>query len=205
VSRTGEGLARLRSRAGSGCRTRTIWGAGGLNQPMRTTTLWAAAALLGTAAPALAKNTPKENNPNLDAPFVRNPRADRPGQTVTAQVLRAGQFKLKAGALRQLPRAGAAGWLVAPALRTGFFNGTELRMSQPYQSAPGAPATTDVPLALACGGWAPLVVGTKLMLSPNYNTRTQVALLAETALPGTGAPALEQSHWAPATHLLVSE
>jgi|GEM_PF-6217037 len=58
---------------------------------MRTTTLWAAAALLDTAAPALAKNTPKENNPNLDAPFVRNPRADRPGQTVTAQVLRAGK------------------------------------------------------------------------------------------------------------------
>ena len=102
-------MARLRSRAGPGCRTGTIWGPGGLNQPMRTTTLWAAATLLGTAAPALAKNTPKENNPNLDAPFVRNLRADRPGQTVTAQMLCAGQFWLEAGALRQLPRAGTAG------------------------------------------------------------------------------------------------
>ncbi|TPG61749.1 transporter [Hymenobacter nivis] len=177
---------------------------------MRTTTLWATAALLGAAAPALAQNTPEENNPNLDAPFVRNLRADRPGQTVTAQVLRAGQFQLEAGALRQLPRAGAAGWLVAPTLRIGFFNGMELRVSQPYQSlAPGAPAATataDAPLlAPARGGWAPLVVGTKLMLSPNYDTRTQVALLAETAIPSTGAPALKQAHWAPAARLLVSE
>lgn len=169
---------------------------------MRTTTLWAAAALLGTAAPTLAQNTPRENNPNLDATFVRDLRADQPGQTVTAQVLRAGQFQLEAGALRQLPRAGAASWLVAPALHNGFFNSVELRVSQPYQSAPGAPATTDVPLA--CGGWAPLV-GTGLVLSPNYNTRTQVALLAETAVPGTRVPALNQAHWAPATHLLVSE
>ncbi|MGI4886556.1 MAG: transporter [Janthinobacterium lividum] len=175
---------------------------------MRTTTLWAAAALLGAASPALAQNTPEENNPNLDAPFVRNLRADRPGQTITAQVLRAGQFQLEAGALRQLPRAGAAGWGVAPTLRVGFFNGMELRVSQPYQSlAPGAPtATAEAPLvAPARGGWAPLVVGTKLMLSPNYDTRTQVALLAETAVPGTGAPALKQAHWAPAARLLVSE
>ncbi|WP_141765677.1 transporter, partial [Hymenobacter coccineus] len=169
----------------------------------------------GTAAPALAQNTPEENNPNLDAPFVRNLRADRPGQTITAQVLRAGQFQLEAGALRQLPRAGAAGWGVLPTLRIGFFNGMELRVSQPYQGlalgqslAPGAPAATaEAPLGVpaARGGWAPLVVGTKLMLSPNYDTRTQVALLVETAVPGTGAPALKQAHWAPAARLLVSE
>ena len=79
-----------------------------------------------------------------------------------------------------------------------------LRVSQPYQSAPGAPATTDVPLALACGNWPPLVVSTKLMRLPNYNTRTQVAPLVETAVPGTRAPALKQAHWAPAAHLLVS-
>jgi len=48
-------------------------------------------------------------------------------------------------------------------------------------------------------------VGTKLMLSPNYDTRTQVALLVETAVPGTGAQPLRQLHWAPAARLLVSE
>ncbi|MFD1469168.1 transporter [Hymenobacter caeli] len=175
---------------------------------MRKTTLWALAALLGSAGRTLAQNTPAENNPNLDAPFVRNLRADRPGQTVTAQVLQPGQLQFEAGALRLAPRpAGAAGWLSTPTLRIGFFNGMELRVSQPYQGA-GAralPAGPEGAPAAAPGGWAPLVVGTKLMLSPNYDTRTQVALLAETAVPGTGAQPQQQAHWAPAARLLVSE
>lgn len=186
--------------------TRNQSGARRVCQPMRTTTLWALAALLGSAGRTLAQNTPEENNPNLDAPFVRNLRADRPGQTVTAQVLQPGQFQLEAGALRLAPGSGAAGWLATPTLRIGFFNGMELRASQAHQGAAGgallgpegAPAT-------ARGGWAPLVVGTKLMLSPNYDTRTQVALLVETAIPGTGAQGLAPPHWAPAGRLLVSE
>ncbi len=171
---------------------------------MRTTTLLALAALLGGAGRTLAQNTPEENNPNLDAPFVRNLRADRPGQTVTAQVLRPGQAQLEAGALRLTPRTGAAGWLTTPTLRIGFFNGMELRMSQPYQGAAAA-GRAEGPRATAPGGWAPLVVGTKLMLSPNYDTRTQVALLAEATVPGTGAALLKPPHWAPAGRLLVSE
>ncbi len=181
---------------------RRVW------HPMRTTTLLALAALLGSAGRTLAQNTPEENNPNLDAPFVRNLRADRPGQTITAQVLQPGQFQLEAGALRLVPRVGAAGWLATPTLRIGFFNGMELRVSQPYQgqgTAGGAPTSAEGAPAVARGGWAPLVVGTKLMLSPNYDTRTQVALLVETAIPGTGAPGMAQQHWAPAGRLLVSE
>ena len=64
---------------------------------MRRTTLLAAAALLGCPGLTLAQNTPEENNPNVDAPFVRNIRADRPGQTVTAQVLRPGRSTLTTG------------------------------------------------------------------------------------------------------------
>ncbi len=172
---------------------------------MRKTTLWALAALLGSAGRTLAQNTPEENNPNLDAPFVRNLRADRPGQTVTAQVLQPGQFQLEAGALRTTPRAGTASWLTAPTLRIGFFNGMELRVSQPYRGPGTVPSGTEGALVAAPGGWAPLVVGTKLMLSPNYDTRTQVALLVETAVPGTGALLVRQLHWAPASRLLVSE
>ena len=75
---------------------------------MRKTTLLAAAALLGSPGLTLAQNTPEENNPNVDAPFVRNIRADRPGQTITAQVLRAGRFQLEAGTQRTAPSAGPA-------------------------------------------------------------------------------------------------
>ena len=60
---------------------------------MRKTTLLAAAALLGSPGLTLAQNTAEENNPNVDAPFVRNIRADRPGQTVTAQVLSHGRVR----------------------------------------------------------------------------------------------------------------
>ena len=189
------GLPAARNHSGG----RRVW------HPMRTTTLWALAALLGSAGRTLAQNTPEENNPNLDAPFVRNLRADRPGQTVTAQVLQPGQFQLEAGALRLVPGSGPAGWLATPTLRIGFFNGMELRASQPYQSAGGPLPGPEGAPAAALSGWAPLVVGTKLMLSPNYDTRTQVALLVETAIPGTGARALRQPHWAPAGRLLVSE
>ena len=43
------------------------------------------------------------------------------------------------------------------------------------------------------------------MLSPNYNTRTQVAILVESALPHTGAVGFAATTWAPAGRLLVSE
>ena len=46
---------------------------------MQKTILLAAVALLSSPGLTLAQNTAKENNPNVDAPFVRNIRADRPG------------------------------------------------------------------------------------------------------------------------------
>ena len=70
---------------------------------MRKTTLLAAAALLSRPGLTLAQNTPDENNPNVDAPFVRNIRADRPGQTISAQVL-----PMAVGATRMAPWARAS-------------------------------------------------------------------------------------------------
>jgi hypothetical protein len=75
----------------------------------KTTPLVLAALLAGRLTPALAQNTPEENNPNFDAPFVRHIRPDRPGQTITAGVLRAGEFQLETGLQRYtLPRAPAS-------------------------------------------------------------------------------------------------
>ncbi|MFC7669120.1 hypothetical protein ACFQT0_18515 [Hymenobacter humi] len=101
---------------------------------MRKTTLLAAAALLSSPGLTLAQNTPEENNPNVDAPFVRKIRADRPGQTITAQVLRAGRFQLEAGTQRQIPSSGSSLSSSGATLRIGFFNSMELRVSQPYLS-----------------------------------------------------------------------
>ena len=170
---------------------------------MRKTTLLTAAALLGSPGLALAQNTPEENNPNIDAPFVRNIRADRPGQTITAQVLQPGRFQLETGFQRQFGGPGFAQSLSAATLRIGFFNSMELRVSQPYfHNGPTVATETGT---VAASGWAPAVVGAKFMLSPNYDTRTQVAILAESALPNSGSPGLRQRGWAPAGRLLVSQ
>ena len=168
---------------------------------MRKTTLLAAAALLGSPGLTLAQNTAEENNPNVDAPFVRNIRADRPGQTVTAQVLQPGRFQLETGFQRRA--GGLAQSTSAATLRIGFLNSMELRVSQPYfhNGSTIATETGTVPAS----GWAPAVVGVKFMLSPNYNTRTQVAILAESAVPNSGSPGLRQRGWAPSGRLLVSE
>ena len=173
---------------------------------MRTTTLLALAALLSSTGRTLAQNTPDENNPNLDAPFVRNIRADGPGQTISAQVLRPGRFQLETGWRNYQPGSGLASRSTGALLRIGFFNSMELRVSQGYQHHGRAlgPAAEGQPLAPAAG-WLPLVVGAKLMASPNYDTRTQVAVLVESPVPGTGAPGLVAAELAPAARLLVSE
>ncbi|MDO7845950.1 transporter [Hymenobacter sp. M29] len=170
---------------------------------MRKTTLLAAAALLGSPGLTLAQNTAEENNPNVDAPFVRNIRADRPGQTITAQVLQPGRVQLETGFQRQFGGTGLAQSLSAGTLRIGFFNSMELRVTQGYLH--NGPTVLTEAGALQARGAAPLVVGTKLMLSPNYDTRTQVAILVETAVPNTGSAGLRSSTWAPAGRLLVTE
>ncbi len=171
---------------------------------MRTTTLLALAALVSSTGRTLAQNTPEEINPNAEAPFVRNIRADRPGQTITAQVLQPGRLQLESGLLRSTdPVGGALPSLASATLRIGFFNAMELRVSQPYQLAGAAALTADGRPRPA--GFLPVVVGAKLMLSPNFNSRTQVALLVESAVPHTGGTGLEAATLAPAGRLLVSE
>ena len=170
---------------------------------MRKTTLLAAAALLGSPGLTLAQNTPDENNPNVDAPFVRNIRADRPGQTITAQVLRPGRFQLETGFQRHFGGVGLAQSLSAATLRIGFFNSMELRVSQPYFH--NGPSRMTEAGRVDSSGWAPVVVGAKFMLSPNYDTRTQVAILVESAVPGTGSQGLRDTKWGPGGRLLVSE
>ena len=170
---------------------------------MRKTTLLAAAALLGSPGLTLAQNTPEENNANADAPFVRNIRADRPGQTITAQVLQPGRFQLETGFQRQFGGSGLPQSMSAATLRVGFFNSMELRVSQPYFHS--GPAIVTEAGTTTARGYAPAVVGTKLMLSPNYNTRTQVAILFESAVPNTGGAGLRSTTWAPSGRLLVSE
>ena len=170
---------------------------------MRKTTLLAAAALLGSPGLTLAQNTAEENNPNTDAPFVRNIRADRPGRTITAQVLQPGRFQLETGFQSQFGGPGFAQSLSGATLRIGFFNSMELRVSQPYfHNGPVIATETGM---VSASGWAPALVGAKFMLSPNYDTRTQVAILVESTLPNTGSEGLRQHGWAPSGRLLVSE
>jgi hypothetical protein len=54
-------------------------------------------------------------------------------------------------------------------------------------------------------GWAPLTIGTKLMLTPDRASRFQAALLMEAALPNTGQNGLRRTTLAPAGRLLVSQ
>jgi hypothetical protein len=176
----------------------------------KTTPLVLAALLAGRLTPALAQNTPDENNENADAPFVQHIRPDRPGQTITAGVLRPGEFQLETGIQRFSPRTGVGVSSNVNTLRIGFWNSMELRITQPYVfGTPGA-ATGVVGEAPATGradsvGWAPLTVGTKLMLTPDRASRFQMTLLFETALPNTGQNGLRRSSWAPAGRLLVSQ
>ena len=174
---------------------------------LKTTPLVLAALLAGRLTPALAQNTLEENNPNADAPFVKHLRPDRPGQTVSAGVLRAGQFQLETGAQRYtLDGVGLNS--SSTTLRIGFFNSMEFRVTQGYVFGSASPAvpTSDVPTTQASGaGLAPLVVGTKLMLTADRAARFQAALLAEAALPHTGSETLRRSTWAPAGRLLLSQ
>jgi len=174
----------------------------------KTTPLVLAALLAGRLTPALAQNTPDENNENAATPFVRHIRPDRPGQTITAGVLRPGQFQLETGWQHYAPGGGVRSSSQATTLRIGFFNSLELRVTRPYVfGTPGTPAAVGESGAPRPDsvGWAPLTIGTKLMLTPDRASRFQVALLIEAALPNTGQNGLRRSTWAPAGRLLVSQ
>jgi hypothetical protein len=105
----------------------------------KTTPLVLAALLAGSLTPALAQNSPEENNDNADAPFVRHIRPDRPGQTISAGVLRAGEFQLETGIQRFTPRTGVGVTSNVNTLRIGFWNSMEFRVTQPYVLAHPVP------------------------------------------------------------------
>jgi hypothetical protein len=174
----------------------------------KTTSLVLAALLAGRLTPALAQNTPDENSSNFDAPFVQHVRPDRPGQTITAGVLRAGELQLETGLQRYAPATGAGLTGSTTTLRIGFFNSMEFRVTQPYLF--GTPGTrvvsSDSPgLRRDSVGWAPLTVGTKLMLTPDRASRFQASLLVEAALPHTGSAGLRLGSGAPGARLLLSQ
>ncbi|MFD1874610.1 transporter [Hymenobacter bucti] len=174
----------------------------------KTTPLVLAALLAGRLTPALAQNTPDENNPNFDAPFVQHIRPDRPGQTITAGVLRAGEFQLETGLQRYAPATCAGLTGSSTTLRIGFFNSMEFRLSQPYLfGKPGATLVGGETPGLRPDsvGWAPVTVGVKLMLTPDRASRFQASLLVEAALPNTGSAGLRQPKIAPGGRILLSQ
>ncbi|MGI4874168.1 MAG: transporter [Janthinobacterium lividum] len=174
---------------------------------LKTTPLVLAALLAGRLTPALAQNTPDESNPNADAPFVQHIRPDRPGQTITAGVLRPGEFQLETGLQHYSPGSGSALNSSITTLRIGFFNSMELRVTQPYVFGTAGSALAGEQLVLRpdSAGWAPLTVGTKLMLTPDRASRFQATILVEAVLPNTGSAGLRRSTWAPAGRLLLSQ
>lgn len=175
----------------------------------KTTPLVLAALLASRLTPALAQNSPEENNDNGDAPFVRHIRPDRPGQTISAGVLRAGEFQLETGIQRFTPGAGAGITTNVNTLRIGFWNSMEFRVTQPYVVGTPRLATGNInenpALRTDSVGWAPLTVGVKLMLTPDRASRFQASLLAEASLPNTGQNGLRRTTWAPAGRLLLSQ
>ena len=170
----------------------------------KTTPLVLAALLAGRLTPALAQNTPDENNDNADSPFVRHIRPDRPGQTISAGVLRAGQVQLETGWQQYTPSGGTGLHSATTTLRIGFFNSMEFRLTQPYVFGAGGGRAGEA-LRPDSAGWAPLTVGTKLMLTADRAARFQAAVLVEAALPGTGQNGLRRSTWAPGGRLLLSQ
>lgn len=169
---------------------------------MRTTILLTGALFAAATGRTLAQTT--DPTQNEDAPFVRNIRPDRPGQTVTTSMLRPGQFQVELGTTRQLPATGAARTVSSGLLRVGFFNHMELRVTQGYQHA--GPRLVDPELGPAApAGLAPLTVGAKWLASTRQDSRSQVVLLTELTLPKTGEPSLHLAKPLASARALVSQ
>ena len=179
---------------------------------MRTTTLLTATGLLLLAGPArtLAQSLPSDPVLNAETPFIRNLRPDRPGQTITTNMLRPGQVQVELGTLRYTPPYGLGPrrTLSSALLRVGFFNHIELRATQGYLADISArPTLGDAPLPTLPSypsGFAPLTVGAKFLASTNQDSRSQVVLLTELTLP-TGNASYPNQTYEPAARLLVSQ
>ncbi|OON65823.1 transporter [Hymenobacter sp. CRA2] len=171
---------------------------------MRTTILLTGALALGVAGRTLAQAPATDPTYNEEAPFVRNIRPDRPGQTVTTSMLRPGQFQVELGTLRQLPAAGSAHTLSSGLLRVGFFNHMELRLTQGYLHS-GPRALNPEAGPAASFGLAPLTVGAKWLASTNQDARSQVVFLTELTLPKTGDRAMQLAKPVAGVRALVSQ
>ena len=179
---------------------------------MRIPTLLTAAGFLLAGPARTLAQTVGPNVDNADTPFIRNIRPDRPGQTVTTNILRPGQVQLEVGSQRQLnPAAGTSKAFSRGLLRVGFWGLMELRVEQDYRHAPEAGNSTFIPEvgtvpAPAVGpfGFAPLTVGAKMLASSNQDNRSQVAVLAEMTLRN-GDASYTGKVYEPAARLLISQ
>ncbi|RFP65626.1 transporter [Hymenobacter lapidiphilus] len=181
---------------------------------MRKTTLLTTGALLLLAAPvrtlAQSAAADAEFNPNMESPFVRLIRPDRPGQTITTNMLYPGQFQLETSLTRyndgsSVGYAGRQVW--GNTLRVGFFNHIELRATQNYLPDPVASRRPgDVPTAPSVGpaGFAPLNVGAKFLASSTQNARSQVVVLLDMNLRN-GDASFAGKQLEPGARLLLSQ
>ncbi|TYZ10489.1 transporter [Hymenobacter lutimineralis] len=171
---------------------------------MQKTILLGMAALLSAASHSLAQTS--SGNELTDSPFVRNIRPDRPGVTITTNMLYPGQVQVDAG-IQQLPESAALGrhrTLSAATLRIGFFNHIELRATQGYLHQLPRPATGETSGLRSPSGFAPLTVGAKFLASTVQNARSQVVVLAEMTLPNGDASYLNKTY-EPSARLLISQ
>ncbi|OUJ72646.1 transporter [Hymenobacter crusticola] len=175
--------------------------------PNTTTLLISAGLLLARPISTLAQTT-DPNVDNADTPFIQNIRPDRPGQTVTTNMLHPGQVQLETGILRFDPTDASWGTrrtLSSALLRVGFFNHIELRASQGYlHPLPGTSVFNEANPTVGPAGFTPLTVGAKFLASTNQDARSQVVLLTEMTLR-TGDASFLNKAYEPAIRLLVSQ
>ncbi|MDF7811057.1 transporter [Hymenobacter sp. YC55] len=178
---------------------------------MRISTLLTATGFLLAGSARTLAQTVDPNVDNADTPFIRNIRPDRPGQTVTTNILRPGQVQLEVGSQRQLRATdGTSRAFSRGLLRVGFWGLMELRVEQDYRHSPSQ-STTFIPEVgpvptptVGPTGFAPLTVGAKMLASSNQDNRSQVALLAEMTLRN-GDDSYPDKVYEPAARLLISQ
>ncbi|MCC3159329.1 transporter [Hymenobacter sp. 15J16-1T3B] len=170
---------------------------------MRKTILLTGALVAAATGRTLAQSPATDPTYNEDAPFVRNIRPDRPGQTVTTSMLRPGQFQVELGTQRQLPATGSARTLSSGLLRVGFFNHMELRLTQGYLHA--GPPLLGADVSRPAFGLAPLTVGAKWLASTHQDARSQVVFLTELTLPKTGDQTMHLAKPLASARALVSQ
>ncbi|UPL50446.1 transporter [Hymenobacter sublimis] len=175
----------------------------------KTTLLTVGALLLAGSARTLAQTTDPNLN-NEESPFVRLIRPDRPGQTITTNMLYPGQFQLETS-LSRYDRGSSTGYAGRTAwgntLRVGFFNHIELRATQNYLLTPATrainPEGSPAPFA-GPAGFAPLNVGAKFLASTVQNARSQVVVLFDMNLRN-GDASFPNKQFEPGARLLVSQ